>query len=854
MGKGKENQKVAYTVFKGVTPGVYETWSNPPLMELIDHIVTFHRNETERHVKGFSSAKYRGYTVRDGGRQQAEKDYNECHKGTQIITNFLAGDSNGTNRTSSKKPETTSSMKACGEGPAAGQSKPKPRRKSIIIVNEDSSTFNASTISPLLSPEATKSTSQETLPGLNLSYKHKESTPSKPLAQTPQAPHVVPLRKKRQRNGSGVIVEGDQHAKSPRFSAPLYPPLPIGGHGQEYHHHGLPISYMQREGVPPNTVMMDPEILGYPSPVRSNEDESETNSAPGVIDLEDEDSSKSSFKQSMYTNTEQDYIPFPSSDYGGFPNYPELPPPPPLRPAPLVTEPELCKEQADLVNLIVSGANVFYTGSAGCGKSTVLRSFVKQLKEHGKTVKIIAPTGRSALDVSGTTFWTFAGWHPDSMKVPLDRLEHNARFHKNVRDRLCETDVLVVDEISMFENQHFERLNRIMKAARSYGGRFDVAQARENYKAPFGGVQMVVTGDFCQLPPVRPFKYCMYCGRTLFTGQDQEGYTCTEHGKFYDIDKWTFRSAAWQECNFMHVNLKQIHRQSDKEFITILNKFRFGIPLSVDDKDLLLSHPSETTDAVKLFPLVREVREVNSEEFARLKGPTLAFDCLDDYHWNKEHESLKNYWQRSEDKKTLKALDHHRFEPSIQLRPKMLVVLLVNLDINRGLVNGSQGVVLGFKTHDPAQLAEQVGEHASRKKEQIKKFVDRAEVKQWPLVRFHNGVTRLIKAHCVISELGESTPYSLISRTQIPLLAAWAMTIHKSQGMTLSRVDVNISKVFEKGQGYVALSRATSLQGLNVRALGDCNQRGNEQVMEFLEEKFGKDVIAGMVAGNMGPE
>lgn len=215
-----------------------------------------------------------------------------------------------------------------------------------------------------------------------------------------------------------------------------------------------------------------------------------------------------------------DYVAVDSSDYSAYTYYPVLPPPA-APPAP-ATEPNLCKEQADLVRLILSGANVFYTGSAGCGKSTVLRSFVGQLKNRGKTVKIIAPTGRSALDVSGTTFWTYAGWHPDSMKLPLEKLENNARYHDHVKERLSETDVLVIDEISMFENQHFERLNRIMKAARSHDKITDAVQARANFNAPFGGVQMVVTGDFCQLPPVRPYTYCMYCGRTLIVFQGEK--------------------------------------------------------------------------------------------------------------------------------------------------------------------------------------------------------------------------------------------------------------------------------------------------------------------------------------------
>lgn len=597
------------------------------------------------------------------------------------------------------------------------------------------------------------------------------------------------------------------------------------------------------------------QAIYYPSLTRIVESKNMCNPEPLIIDLEEVHLSTPPPTQQPLTTSAPNYIALVDSDLDSsdsqdwpadrLPNrlsdrLPDRPPPPPL-PA---TEPELCDEQAGLVNLILSGANVFYPGSAGCGKSTVLKALVKRLKDRGKIVKIVAPTGRSALDIEGTTFWTYAGWHPDSMKLPIEVLEERARFQKYVNDRLCETDVLVIDEVSMLENNHFERLNRIMRSARNNKTKFPEGTAVANARAPFGGVQVIVTGDFCQLPPVKPFKFCIDCGHTLGV-RDEGVYVCPEHGEYLDVDKWTFRSKAWKECDFRHVNLTQIHWQSDQKFITILNKLRFGRLLSSDDRMLLLDHPCETADAVRLFPLVREVREINRAEFARLKGPALIFDCVDGYEWNREHQSLSKNWQHNEDG-SLQALDNHRFERQVQLKPQMLVVLLVNLDIKLGLVNGSQGVILGFLQHDPSQLPEQIGQYGDRKKGQIEEFIKRAPVKKWPLVRFHNGVTRLIKAQCVVNELGEPSPYSLIHRTQIPLVAAWAMTIHKSQGMTLSRVDVNISKVFEKGQGYVALSRATSLAGLNVRALGDCDQGGNEQVMEFLMKHFRTDIIEAM--------
>jgi DNA replication protein DnaC len=154
-------------------------------------------------------------------------------------------------------------------------------------------------------------------------------------------------------------------------------------------------------------------------------------------------------------------------------------------------DPPLCEEQQRLVNTIMTGRNVFYTGSAGCGKSTVLKNFVRRLKtqliwkggdqKEPKRVDIIAPTGRAALDINGSTSWTYAGWNPDSMKKPLEKLKEVAENGKWIRKRLRATDVLVIDEISMMENHHLERLNEIMQSARG------------NTHA-FGGVQLVVTG------------------------------------------------------------------------------------------------------------------------------------------------------------------------------------------------------------------------------------------------------------------------------------------------------------------------------------------------------------------------
>lgn len=384
----------------------------------------------------------------------------------------------------------------------------------------------------------------------------------------------------------------------------------------------------------------------------------------------------------------------------------------------------------------------------------------------------------------------------------------------------------------------------------------------------------------------------MYCGKgqTQRISAGKTVYRCPEHGDCKDEDKWAFRSRVWADCKFQHINLSKIHRQKDEVFIKILQKLRVGTVLSTEDRQLLLNHPCDVTNAVKLFPRRVEVKRINDTEFDRLKTAKHGYTCLDFFALNEVHGNLRSKGIRNQFDDSLEALREHRLENRVDYKVGMLVVLLVNLDITAGLVNGSQGRIVGFEKYDPSKLpkatvfaggesrtlssqrkpaagrpgsgrfgssqkrgrqtsmepeplvmGELRGEHAILREGQIRQFLERPcnSSKQWPIVEFDNGIKRTIFADCQVNELGDEKPYTLLARTQIPLIAAWAMTIHKSQGMTLNKVIVDLGNSFEEGQEYVALSRARGLDGLKVVSLGaGVGKGGNEQVREFLWEKF----------------
>ncbi len=281
------------------------------------------------------------------------------------------------------------------------------------------------------------------------------------------------------------------------------------------------------------------------------------------------------------------------------------------------------------------------------------------------------------------------------------------------------------------------------------------------------------------------------------------------------------------------------------------------------DTETLLNHKTIIKNAVKLFSTREEVRRVNQAAFDRLPAEKRVFQSEDFFSPSSECDpfTIAKFRKRTLNG-SLYELRDHRFDEILELKAGMRVILLVNLDLEAGLVNGSQGEIVGWENYDAGKLPKSKnsltnstrkdhesgsrlpmpvlsGDYTLHREQNIDIFIQKAAQREWPVVRFDNGLERTIYADCTVNEVGDRAPWSLISRTQIPLFAAWAMSIHKSQGMTLDNVVVDLSRSFEEGQMYVALSRARSLEGLKVESLGKWTPKGNEQVMEFLRDEFG---------------
>lgn len=394
---------------------------------------------------------------------------------------------------------------------------------------------------------------------------------------------------------------------------------------------------------------------------------------------------------------------------------------------------KLNRKQEEAYSYMARGENIFITGAGGVGKSALIKMFMK-IYQNSKQIVLTSTTGTSALLINGTTIHSYLGigYGNSSVEALIDKISGWGWLHK----RWLSLDCLIIDEISMLDPDLFDKLEEIARRVR----RSD---------KPFGGIQLVLSGDFCQLPCVGTDKFC-------------------------------FEAKSWDKCIKRTVYLNEIIRQSDKTFQEVLNKVRLGIVDKQVKKILNARIGVKLSNdygikPTKLYSKNCDVDRVNDEEL-----DILAKDGRQFYEYVMDTVVYSGISNKSVTKE--KFYKNCTAPEVLQLCVGAQVMLLKNLDMQNGLANGSRGVLTGF-------------------------------VGDMPVVRFLNGVERVIDYDTW--EVTENDKKILQAR-QVPLKVAYAISIHRSQGCSLDYAEIDLSGVFEYGQGYVALSRVKSLEGMSI--------------------------------------
>lgn len=403
--------------------------------------------------------------------------------------------------------------------------------------------------------------------------------------------------------------------------------------------------------------------------------------------------------------------------------------------------------QSTALDILKTGQNVFLTGSAGSGKTYTLNQFIHYLRARRVAVAVTASTGIAATHMNGTTIHSWSGI---GIKDELtERDLKNISGRRYLVERLKDTAVLIIDEISMLHAKQLDMVNQVLK------------HARKN-DLPFGGLQVVVAGDFFQLPPI---------------GSRGES----------NREKFAFMSPAWLEADFHICYLTEQHRQDDQQegkginLDTILNQIREQ-SVTFEAIDALQATHSQAVDIsrTRLYTHNLNVNTINQKELDSLTTKPVIFKSTD-VGDSKLVETLK---------KNVRTSD----ELILKVGAK---VMFIKNNSELAVSNGTMGEVVAF---EPIKADDKEGDKLPVVKLNDGRRV-RAEVEEW-VIEDENGEV-------------------LASYSQVPLCLAWAITIHKSQGMTLDAAEIDLSKTFELGQGYVALSRLKSLEGLQLLGMND---------------------------------
>lgn len=397
----------------------------------------------------------------------------------------------------------------------------------------------------------------------------------------------------------------------------------------------------------------------------------------------------------------------------------------------------MTQEQA--LTILQTGANVFLTGEPGSGKSHTVNQYVAWLRARGIEPAITASTGIAATHIGGMTIhaWSGIGIRRDMTEWDLEALLEKESLVKRVRA----TSVLIIDEVSMLDAHVLTMVDQCIRTVRQS-------------VRPFGGMQVVLVGDFFQLPPV---------------GKDA-------------AVQFAYHSESWVRATPVTCYLTEQHRQDDGVFLDLLSALRSG-DIDTAHHELLQSRAlSPKGECTRLYPHNENVDRLNTAELAALKG-----------------EANTYVMQVQGSKPLVEGLKRGCLSPeTLQLKIGAAVMFTRN-NFDAGYVNGTLGTVVAWSAAGNPLVRTRQGQ------------VLEAGQQEW---RVEDGKRVLAKI------------------VQVPLRLAWAITVHKSQGMSLDAAHMDLSAAFEYGQGYVALSRVRTLGGLY---LAGFNQRALEVHPEVLE-------------------
>lgn len=438
---------------------------------------------------------------------------------------------------------------------------------------------------------------------------------------------------------------------------------------------------------------------------------------------------------------------------------------------------ELSTEQQLAFNKYVKGDNIFITGPGGSGKSALIREIYRHANSKWKDIYVTALTGCASilLNCKAKTLHSWAGIGLG--KGTTESYILKIRKNKFLKAIWKQTDILVIDEVSMFSLKLFDMLNDIGKAI------------RENSR-PFGGIQLIFSGDFYQLPPV---------------------------GDKDDIDtqRFCFESDNWNIAfnKNNQIQLKKIFRQTDEIYSIILNQIREG-KIKKRSNDLLLQYVGRelsknlVAEPTKLFPTKNKVEQININRMSALYSEEKEFRIryIKDLEMSNNEKEMRRQFSEQDIQLELDFLAGNLMcEKEMKLKVGAQVMCIINIKSDQGdilICNGSQGIIIDFCNFTGC-----------------------------PKVKYNNGIEMVMSRYIWLSDKIPG-----IGISQIPLILSWALTIHKSQGATLDAAEIDVgSGIFECGQTYVALSRVKSLDGLYLTSFDAKRIRINKKVKEYYE-------------------